>query len=76
MHDHFFCETLLKNLFIFGCAVSLLLSGLVSICSECRLLLLQSTRLGTQASAAVARGLSSRGSQALEHRFNSCGAVG
>ena len=29
----------------------------------------------TQASVAVVPGLSSRGSQALEHRLNSCGAL-
>ena len=38
------------------------------------LLLLRSTALGAQASVVVARGLSSRGSWALERRLSSCGA--
>ena len=48
-------------------AVCGLLVAVASLVSEHRL-------QGTRASAAVARGLSSCGSQALEHRLNSCGA--
>ena len=45
----------------------------------CRLLIVVASRcgawdLGAQASVGVARGLSSCGSRALEHRLRSCGA--
>ena len=49
------------------------------LCVVCRLLTAVASRcrawaLGTQASVVAARGLSSCGSQALEHRLSSCGA--
>ena len=72
-------------LFIYGCAGSLLLHRLFSGCGKkgllfivvCRLLiemasLVVNYRLSSaQTSVAVAHGLSSSGSQTLEHRFNS-----
>ena len=74
--------------FIFGCAGSSLLRGLFSSCHEQGLLCNCYTQAshcsglscgraqtpGTLASAATARGLSSCGSQALEHRLSSCSA--
>ena len=76
------------NLFIFGCIGSLLLrtsflqlrrvgaslccGAQVSHCSGFSCYGAQS--LGVRASVVVARGLSSCGSRALEHRFSSCGA--
>ena len=66
--------------FIFGCARSLLLSGLFSSCCERGLffagapLVGRAQALGPQASVAVAHGLSHGSSQALEHRLSGCGA--
>ena len=57
-------------LFIFGCAGSSLLCGLFSGCGKQGLL----SSCGAQTSVIAGSGLSSCGSQALEHSFNSCGA--
>ena len=76
-------------LFIFGCVGSLLLQAGFSLVVasggysslQCTgfswwwLLLLWSTGLGVQALVVSARGLSSCGSQALEHRLSSCGLL-
>ena len=75
------------NLFIYDCAGSLLLHRLFSGCGKKRLLfivvcglliemasLVVDYRLsGVQTSVAVAHGLSSRGSQTLEHTLHSFG---
>ena len=76
------------TLFIFGCVGSLLLrvgfhwlspAGAALCCgawaSHCSGFSCCGTRApGTRASVVAARGLSSCGSQALEHRLSSCGA--
>ena len=76
-----------KNLFTLGCAGSLLLHRLFSSCDEWGLLvvvrglliavasLVKHRLQSMQASVVVVLGPSSRGSQALEHRLNSCGGL-
>ena len=59
---------------IFGYAGSLLLLGLFSRCGERASLAAELRPQGVGALVAVARGLGSCGSPALEHRLNSCGA--
>ena len=52
--------------------------GLLSSCrvgaSHCSFCCCGAQAVGVQALVSVARGLNSCGSQALKHRFNSCGA--
>ena len=76
----FFCFVFLNNLIFAACRLSLVVSsgGLLFV-MVCRLLiwwylLLQNADLRLQTSVVMAHGLSSRSSQALEHRFSSCGA--
>ena len=75
------CQTLLKKMFIYGCAGSSLLRGLFSSCGERGLLLSRgawaSHSCGFSCCRAQALGcmsLSHNGSQEPEHRLNSCGA--
>ena len=76
----FFFNLFILFIFIFGCFLSPLLhAGLLQLwparASHCGGLSCHGARaLGTWATVVVARGLSSYGSQALEHRLSSCGA--
>ena len=69
-HIFFFKNDLLSY---FGYAGSLLLLGLFSRCGERASLAAELRPQGVGALVAVARGLCSCGSSALEHRLNSCG---
>ena len=82
------CLLLCLYLFIFGCVGSSLLHARAfSSCGECGLLFVgvrglliavashcRAWALGTWASVVAARGLTSCGSRAVEHRLSSCGA--